>query len=110
MIGEHRPMIQISLLYFDGCPSWQVALENLQKVIEVDKLPAEIRLIKIKSPEQAQQERFLGSPSFRINGMGLWPEEREHYTLSCRVYSTPNGLKGSPSIEMLRKQLRELQL
>jgi len=100
-------MNQISLLYFDGCPSWQVALENLQKVIENDKIPAEICLIKIESLEQAQQERFLGSPSFRVNGKDLWPEERKHYTLSCRVYQTPHGLKGSPSIEMLREQLSE---
>jgi hypothetical protein len=103
-------MNEISLLYFDGCPSWQVALENVQKLIETDKIPAEICLIKIESPEQAQQERFLGSPSFRVNGTDLWPEEREHYTLSCRVYQTPDGLKGSPSIEMLREQLRELHL
>ena len=103
-------MNEISVLYFDGCPSWQVALQNVQKVIETDKIPAEIRLIKIESPEQAQQERFLGSPSFRVNGTDLWPEEREHYTLSCRVYQTPDGLKGSPTIEMLREQLRELHL
>jgi len=101
-------MNEISLLYFDGCPSWQVALENVQKVIESDKIPAEICLIKIESPEQAQQERFLGSPSFRVNGMDLWPEEREHFNLSCRVYQTPYGLKGSPSFEMLRERLREL--
>jgi len=103
-------MNEISLLYFEGCPSWQVVLENVQIVIEIDKIPAEICLIKIESPEQAQQVRFLGSPSFRVNGIDLWPEEREHYTLSCRVYQTPDGLKGSPSIEMLREQLRELHL
>jgi len=101
-------MNEILLFYFDGCPFWQVALENAQKVIEIDKIPAEIRLIKIKSPEQAQKERFLSSPSFRVNGIDLWPEERDHYTLSCRVYQTPDGLKGSPSFEMLRERLREI--
>lgn len=101
-------VMQISLLYFDGCPSWRTALQNVQKVIDVDKIPAEIHLRKIESPEQAQQERFLGSPSFRVNGIDLWPEERDHYTLSCRVYQTPEGLKGTPSIEMLREQLKAL--
>lgn len=98
----------ISLLYFDGCASWQAALKNVQKAIEMDQIPAEIRLIKITSPEQAQQERFSGSPSFRVNGVDLWPKERDQYDLCCRVYQTPDGLKGSPSIEMLHDRLREL--
>lgn len=99
----------ISLLYFDDCPSWQVALENVQTLIEKDKLPAEIRLIKITSPEQAKQERFLGSPSFRVDGIDLWPEERDHYALSCRVYRTPDGMKGAPSVDMLRERLSEFR-
>lgn len=108
MKKENSQVMQISLLYFEGCPSWEPALQNVQKVIEMDEIPAEIRLIKIESPEQAQQERFLGSPSFRVNEIDLWPEERDHYTLNCRVYQTPDGLKGFPSLEMLREQLREL--
>lgn len=106
MKKENGQVMQIDLLYFEGCPSWKPALLNVQKAIEMDEIPAEIRLIKIESSEQAQQERFLGSPSFRVNGIDLWPEERDHYTLSCRVYQTPEGLKGSPSIEMLREQLK----
>ena len=100
-------MNKITLLYFDGCPSWQSALENLQKLVTSEKILAEINLIKIETPEQAQSERFLGSPSIRVNGMDLWPEERANYTLSCRVYKTPAGMKGSPTIEMLRERLHE---
>lgn len=103
-------VIQIRLLYFDGCPSWQPALENLHKVIETEKIRAEISLVKIETPAQAQQERFLGSPSLQVNGVDLWPEERNNYDLNCRVYKTAAGLRGSPSIEMLRKQLREIIL
>ncbi len=107
MKKENSQVMQISLLYFEGCPSWETALQNVKKVIEMDKIPAEIRLIKIETPEQAQQERFLGSPSFHLNEVDLWPEERDHYSLSCRVYQTPEGYKGSPTIEMLRERLRE---
>lgn len=101
-------MIQIKLLYFDGCPSWQPALENLNMVIGAEKIAAEICLVNIQTPQQAEQERFLGSPSFLVNGEDLWPEERRHYSLSCRVYQTPAGLKGSPSTEMLQERLKEV--
>lgn len=101
-------MVQITLLYFDGCPSWKIALENLQKVIEIEKIQAEITLLKIDDPEQAQREHFLGSPSFKVNDVDLWPEAREHYTLSCRVYQTPGALMGFPTVDMLRERLRNL--
>lgn len=67
-----------------------------------------IRLVQVLDNEQAQRERFLGSPSFRVNGRDLWEEERQQYRLSCRVYPTPHGLKGAPSVEMLREKLRAL--
>ena len=33
-------------------------------------------------------------------------EVRKRYNLSCRVYPTPQGLKGAPTVEMLREWLR----
>ena len=101
-------MLQITLQYFDGCPSWRPALENLRMVIAAEKIAAKISLVKIESSDQAQQEHFLGSPSFLVNGIDLWPEERTDYSLNCRVYRTPAGLKGSPTIGMLRERLQEV--
>lgn len=95
----------IELLYFDDCPSWQITLENLRVVIAADHLPYEVRLVKIDTPEQAQSEHFLGSPSIHINGEDLWPESRGRFDLSCRVYQTEQGLRGSPTVDMLRKRI-----
>jgi hypothetical protein len=100
-------MNEITLLYFDGCPSWKPALDNLKRAIEAEQIPVEITLYKIDTPDQAQRVRFLGSPSFQVDGIDLWPEERKNYVISCRVYQTPGGLKGIPTIEMLRQRMRE---
>ncbi len=94
--------MKVELLYFDGCPSWQQGLENLKAALSAEGLTAEIRLVKVESEEQAARLKFLGSPSFRVNGVDLWDEERDTYSLSCRVYATPEGMKGSPSVLMLR--------
>lgn len=102
-------MNEIELLYFDGCPSWQTALDNLRQVIETENLPCQVRLIEIITPQQAQVERFLGSPSFRMNGVDLWPETRTRYNMSCRVYQTDQGMRGSPTTEMLREKILEMQ-
>ena len=98
-------MLEITFLYIDDCPSWIPALENLKQVIESERIPATLALLKINDPEHAQREKFLGSPSIRVNGVDLWPEDRENYALSCRIYQTPAGMRGSPTTEMLRDKL-----
>ncbi len=98
--------MKVELLYFDGCPYWQQGLENLKAALAAEGLTAEIRLVKVESEAQAARLKFLGSPSFRLNGEDLWSEEHQAYHLSCRVYRTPEGIKGAPSVPMLREKLR----
>jgi hypothetical protein len=98
--------MQIDLLYFDGCPSWEKALANLKAALAAEKQEGEIHLVKVEDNAQAARLKFAGSPSFRVDGRDLWPEERKRYNLSCRVYATSQGLKGTPTVEMLREQVR----
>ena len=98
--------MEIDLFYFDGCPSWEEALVNLKAALAAEGQEAEIRLVKVDDDKEAARLKFLGSPSFRVDGVDWWPEERKRYNLSCRVYSTPQGMKGAPTIEMLREKLR----
>jgi hypothetical protein len=100
--------MQIDLFYFDGCPSWQEALENLKAALEAEGMQAEIRLVNVKDNDEAARLKFLGSPSFRVNGVDWWPEVRVRYNLSCRVYQTLQGMRGAPTVEMFRQQLRAM--
>lgn len=102
--------MQIDLLYFDDCPSWETGLEYLMAALEAEGLEAEIRTVRVTDDKEAAHLKFLGSPSFQVNGTDLWNEERKHYNLSCRVYSTPQGMKGAPTVEMLREKLRTVRI
>ncbi len=97
--------MQIELLYFDGCPSWKDGLNNLEAALKEEGITSSVERIKVDDDEEANRLRFLGSPSFRVNGQDLWHEERDTYSLSCRVYPTPDGIKGYPTIVMLREKL-----
>ena len=77
--------------------------------MQMEKIDSSLELIMIRDDSDAARWKFLGSPSFRINGQDLWPEERDTYTLSCRVYITLEGMKGWPSVEMLRERLKAAQ-
>ena len=99
--------MHIDLLYFDGCASWKRAVENLRAALSAEGLQADIHLVRVDNADEAARLKFLGSPSLQVGGLDLWREERQDYAMSCRVYSTPEGMRGIPSTEMLRKQLRE---
>ncbi|MHB1119632.1 MAG: DF family (seleno)protein [Bellilinea sp.] len=95
----------IDLLYFEGCPSYKNALAVLETVIASGSLAVTVKLTEVRSESEAEKWRFLGSPSFQIEGKDLWPEERTNYSMSCRIYRTAQGLKGWPTAEMLRHKI-----
>jgi hypothetical protein len=97
--------MEIRLLYFDGCPSWKNALKNLQVAFKEECMDISIRLVNVKSDKEAAAKKFLGSPSFQIKGEDFWPEDQPSYSMNCRIYATPEGLKGWPTVEMLRQKL-----
>ncbi len=95
----------IELLYFEGCPSWVVAQELLETVLNEQNLQAGVQLVRVETDDEAKQQRFVGSPSIRINGEDLFPVDHEDYALGCRVYQTPDGMRGVPTVEMLEGAL-----
>ena len=101
--------MKIELLYFDGCPSWETGLKNLEAALREEGLPAAVEMVKVMDDDDAARLKFLGSPHFRVDGRALWPEERDIYSLSCRVYATLQGVKGFPNVAMLREQLKQFK-
>jgi hypothetical protein len=99
--------MRVELLYFDDCPSWQTALDNLRTALAGLSLSAEVRLTRVETDAQAVERRFIGSPTLRVNGEDLFPTGHDDYALGCRVYATPEGLRGWPTLEMVRTALEE---
>lgn len=99
--------MNIELLYFSDCPSWQYTLASLEQIIESHQLQVEIKLIQVETIKEAELHQFNGSPSIKVNGKDLFPVDQDDYHLGCRLYKTPSGFKGSPSKEMIEEKLRE---
>lgn len=99
--------MKVEVLYFDGCPTYETATKTLQAVLAEEGKGAEVELVAVNSDVEARRLRFPGSPTIRMDGRDLFPApEREDWRLGCRVYTTPQGLRGSPTTEMLREALR----
>ncbi len=98
--------MRVELLYFGGCPSYLVAEERLRIALVGQGLTADIEMIHVETDEAARNLRFLSSPTIRVDGQDLFPGGEQHEgALGCRVYLTPEGLSGSPTVEMLTQAL-----
>ncbi len=86
-------MVQIEVLYFEGCPSHEPTVALARSVVADLDMEVEIREVIVGSVDDAQSLRFLGSPSVRVNGRDIEPgaDQRSSYALSCRLYDE-NGV------------------
>jgi hypothetical protein len=90
------------LLYFDGCPNWKVTDERLAEAVQVvarDDLTVHRR--NVETANEAVAVGFTGSPTVLVDGQDPFASGDEQVGLACRVYPTPEGLAGSPSLEQL---------
>lgn len=97
--------MDIQFLYFEDCPSHDEALKRLREVMQEEGIEAEIKIVKVTTEEQAQELKFIGSPTILINGLDIIPVVPDaRYYLSCRVYELEDGrISPLPSYEMIRK-------
>ncbi len=98
--------VKVEVLYFDSCPTYKTAEKTLREALAEEGMDAEVELVAVNTDEEARQLRFPGSPTIRLEGKDLFPmSEREDWRLGCRVYATPEGLRGSPTAEMFKEAL-----
>ncbi|MEV7476323.1 DF family (seleno)protein [Streptomyces halstedii] len=98
--------MDIELLYFAGCPNWTVAQGHLAAALAAaGRSDVDVKLRAVETDEEAQAMRFPGSPTIHIDGRDPFPAAADSYGLTCRVYSTPGGLAGVPTVDQLVQAL-----
>ena len=96
-------MTTVRLLYFDGCSNWpdaDVRLRTLQTEVGFA-----LEHEKIETPEDAERLGFRGSPTVLVDGVDPFADGTIAGGLACRVYETPDGPQGSPTVMQLRAVL-----
>ncbi len=89
--------MKLEVLYFDGCPSHEALMPRLRELMAQAGVAAPIELKPVESVEAAERERFLGSPTLRVDGHDVDPAagERTDFGLKCRLYPSADGLRGT---------------
>lgn len=84
--------MRVELLFWEGCPSLPQALESLREqmaALGVD--PEGVEVTEIESDEQAGRERFVGSPTIRVDGADIVDPGEQPPGLTCRIYRRRDG-------------------
>jgi hypothetical protein len=102
-----RPRPLIEVLTYPGCPHRSAAIALAERVRDQLGSAAEVRVIDIADQPAAEQARFLGSPTIRVDGHDIEPsaEHQDEYVLACRLYRVGHSLHGLPDQDWLRQAL-----
>ena len=100
--------MRIELLFFDGCPSHDALVPRLHDLLASEGIDARVEQRRVASEEAAVRERFLGSPTLRVDGEDVDPGAagRSDFGLRCRLYATDDGLRGVPDDRWIRAALQ----
>ena len=93
----------VTVLYFEGCPHWRTADERLRALADDCGFDVDRRIVD--TPEAAARMGFHGSPTILVDGLDPFASGDEPVGLSCRVYDTPDGPAGAPTVSQLRDVL-----
>jgi hypothetical protein len=99
---------KVELLWWEGCPSTEKALGLLREVLAEEGIdPGGIELREVATDADADRERFVGSPTIRIDGAEVAPAEGEPAGLTCRIYRLRDGrVSPTPDPEDIREAIR----
>lgn len=94
--------MDVELLYFDGCPHWETADARLGQVAA--EVGAAVRHRRVQAGDDLSD--FGGSPTILVDGHDPFPRAGlSSGGLSCRLFATPEGPAGSPTLDQLRSAL-----
>jgi hypothetical protein len=98
---------QVEILYFAGCPNYQRVRELIERTAAELSVEPHVDLVEVSDTDAADELRFLGSPTVRVDGCDVEPgaEARSDFTFSCRLYRTDGGVIEAPDPVWIRTSL-----
>jgi len=94
--------MRIEVLYVPGCPNHEAATSSVNEALRAEKTVAVVEEVEVSDGAAAQALRFPGSPTVRINGVDVEPNEELFFGLACRLYSSARHV---PSQAALRRAI-----
>ena len=103
--SRRRPVIEV--LYVQDCPHYQATLALVERIRAELGIDADLHSTLVADQAAAEQGRFPGSPTVRVDGHDVVPvsEPAAEYVLGCRLYRLEHRLAGQPEERWVREAL-----
>jgi len=99
--------MKVTVLHVADCPNVAVALERTRAAAAELGLEVDLDEILVEDESEAARLGFAGSPTILIDGDDRFAEGTADPSLACRLYRTPSGLQGAPSVANLAVALAD---
>ena len=98
---------RVELLFWEGCPSHPEAKELVEDVLAELEIAAPIEVREVRTQEEAEAERFPGSPTIRVDGVDVDPAGAAgRPALNCRIYRRGDGrISPVPTRDQIKEAL-----
>lgn len=94
----HDHAMNVTILHVADCPNVVVALERVSTAAATLGLDVDVHEILVADESEGFRLGFAGSPTILIEGVDPFAERTADPSLTCRLYRTPTGLDGAPSL------------
>jgi hypothetical protein len=90
--------VEIELLWFPGCPNWQETDRRLREALALAGADAEVVLVEVSTPDDADRLRFRGSPTVLVDGTDPFADDHAPVGPACTsAAGAPSGRCCGPS-------------
>ena len=94
--------MDVRVLYLEGCASWRTAAERLRQALALHGSPdTPIKSVQLGVDAVGDNPGWGGSPTILVDDQDLFPIATIPVAPVCRLYSTPTGMAGSPTVEAM---------
>ena len=104
---QPRPRPVIEVLYVQDCPHYRETLALVERVRVALGIDADLHSTLVVDQAAADQARFPGSPTVRVDGHDVEPgsEPAHEYVVGCRLYRLEHRFAGQPEERWVREAL-----
>lgn len=100
--------MKVEVLYVAGCPSHPAAVRLVKETLTAEGIVADVQEVLVTDDSMANELRFFGSPTIRIDGRDVDEISRapRNFCLSCRLYPDSKQV-GLPRPELVQRAIFE---
>lgn len=100
--------MKIELLHIDDCPNSVEARLRVEAALAALGRPdVAVHMRLLESPADTVGTAFAGSPTITVDGTDIFPDGAPASDLACRIYMTPAGFAGLPTVGQVQEALRK---